>query len=197
VVTVTPKDRQERHEKAERENGGMSGGGRYIPVNSGYASPVIEKASLGERRGVRGALLRRDTTEAGKSTSLLLHPRRGYLTLSCLRSRYPQTRKYPLLPETSTRPRRLGVLAFETPLLAPLLLSKVCLAALAVLSALPRGRRAWVKAGYSTSRPATGNARPVRAIWLPVSSRDLEADPVGARLGGGVLQLSNRRMKIL
>lgn len=63
-------DWQERHEKAEREreNGGMSGGGRYIPAAAaGYASPVIEKAGLGERRGVRGATLRRDTAEAGES----------------------------------------------------------------------------------------------------------------------------------
>jgi hypothetical protein len=49
----------------------MSAGGRYIPVNSAYASPVIEKAGLGERRGVRGALLRKDTAEAGESTFCL------------------------------------------------------------------------------------------------------------------------------
>jgi len=43
----------------------MSGGGRYIPAG-GFASPVIEKAGLVERRGVRGPVLRRDTAEAGE-----------------------------------------------------------------------------------------------------------------------------------
>jgi hypothetical protein len=60
------RDRQDRLDKAEKEGGGMSGGGRYIPVNGGFASPVIEKAGLVERRGVRGPLLRRDTAEAGE-----------------------------------------------------------------------------------------------------------------------------------
>jgi hypothetical protein len=44
----------------------MSGGGRYIPANGGFASPVIEKAGLVERRGVRGPLVRRDTAEGGE-----------------------------------------------------------------------------------------------------------------------------------
>jgi hypothetical protein len=88
----------------------MSAGGRYIPVNSAYASPVIEKAGLGERRGVRGALLRKDTAEAGEST-FCLEFIMGSVSLYHASAHDILTDK--------------DVLAFETPLPALLPVSKV------------------------------------------------------------------------